>query len=81
MAESLRAKAEAYGLKVGSKIRFTQHTLTDQEISKGGSKRRRGTVEKLYPHIFLCRMSDGSRECFRYSQLLGREPDRVYMEG
>ena len=81
MAGSLRTAAEAYGLTVGSKIRTKQMTEGGKDAVKGGSKRRRGTVEGLYPHIFLCRMSNGTRECFRYNQLLGREPDRVYLEG
>ena len=68
------------GLKVGSKIRFTQYTWEDKEQTKG-TRRQRGTVTALYPHIFQCEMSDGHKECFRYNQLLGKEPDRIYLEG
>ena len=73
--KTVREKAMEKGLKVGSKIRRVTYS------NNGRRLRGRGRVIALYPHFFLCRMSSGYKEGFRYNQFLGKESDHVWLEG
>lgn len=70
--EWLRGIAMQTGLNVGSEV-----IIRERSMLKDGSyitrQIRRGVVLKLYPYHFYCQMSDGSKESFRYNELLGYE--------
>lgn len=73
--KTVREKAMEKGLQVGSKIRRVIYS------NNGRRLRGRGRVIALYPHFFLCRMSSGYKEGFRYNQFLGSESNHVWLEG
>lgn len=76
----LRETAILEGLTVGSEV-----IIRERSILKDGSyitrKIRRGTVCKLYPYHFYCRMASGQMESFRYNEFLGWEARLIRLKG
>lgn len=69
----LRHIAKKNGLRVGSRVVVSQKEFS----SKRYERTAKGKVIGIYPHIILCAMDDGSRECFRYNEILGYETTKV----
>jgi len=65
-----RAKAEAYGLKVGTKVR--QYKVSQDVQNKGKYKMREGTVVELWNHGFVVQLPT-HKTFFRYNLLRRRE--------
>lgn len=76
----LRSMAEEQGLQEGNQIVVQERSLL-KDCSYITRQVRKGVVLKLYPYHFYCRMADGTRESFRYNELLGDEARRIFNEG
>ena len=78
--KKLREAAMAEGLAVGSEI-----VIRERSILKDGGyitrQIRKGRVLILYPYHFYCEMADGTKECFRYNELLGDEARLIRIKG
>ena len=78
--KKLREAAMAEGLAVGSEI-----VIRERSILKDGGyitrQIRKGRVLVLYPYHFYCEMADGTKECFRYNELLGDEARLIRIKG
>ena len=61
------------GLQVGSRVVVSQKEWS----SKRYVRQQKGKVIGIYPHHILCAMDDGSREYFRYNEILGCETTKV----
>lgn len=65
-----RAKAEAYGLKIGAQVR--QYKVSQDVQNKGKYKMREGTVVQLLNHGFVVQLPT-HKTFFRYNLLRRRE--------
>ena len=78
--KKLREAAMAEGLAEGSEI-----VIRERSILKDGGyitrQIRKGRVLILYPYHFCCEMTDGTKECFRYNELLGDEARLIRIKG
>ena len=78
--KKLREAAMAEGLAEGREI-----VIRERSILKDGGyitrQIRKGRVLILYPYHFYCEMADGTKECFRYNELLGDEARLIRIKG
>lgn len=74
----LRAAAAQAGLHCGSWIVVLEYAET-REHQYVARRVQLGWVLTLYPHHCYCRMENGRRESFRYTEFLGREERKVVL--
>lgn len=60
------------GMRIGSEITIRERSLL-KDYSYITRQIRHGVVLEMYPYHFYCRMSDGTKESFRYNEFLGYE--------
>ncbi|MGN0136577.1 hypothetical protein [Anaerotignum sp.] len=68
----LREIAMQQGMRIGSEITIRERSLL-KDYSYITRQIRHGVVLEMYPYHFYCRMSDGTKESFRYNEFLGYE--------
>ena len=78
--KQMKGIAVQMGLQTGSEIIVRERSML-KDCSYITRQVRKGVVLELYDYHFYCCMADGSKESFRYNELLGDEARLIRIKG